>query len=83
MKLSPVRFTILQLMLAVAAVGITLVFLKFLVIFLNSPFMDGPRDEAEQAPILFAARALPCGIILWGLLVLRKRLQSRKPGKAD
>jgi hypothetical protein len=82
MRLLPIRFTILQIMFWVAVAGIALYFLKSLVIFGNSPFLDGDPDEAFWAPILFASCALICGaasVALWLIVVLRKRLGGRAP----
>jgi hypothetical protein len=65
MQPPPMRFTILQLIFGVAVVGIALVFLKSLVTFLNSPFLDGSVEEANWAPVLFASRTATCGVALW------------------
>jgi hypothetical protein len=77
MKLPRVRFTVRCLMIAVAALGIVLAFLRSLIIFLDSPFLAGPREEAEWAPVLFVSRASLCGAALWLVLFLRERFPRR------
>jgi hypothetical protein len=72
-------FTPLDMMFWVAIAGIALFFLRSFVIFGNSPLLDGDREEALWAPILFAGRALTCGVALWLILVLRKRIRGRAP----
>jgi hypothetical protein len=69
--------TFLRLIYPPAFVGIALVFLTSCVTCLNSPALDGPREEAEFALTLFWSRALGCGFAMWLLLKLRKHLWRR------
>ena len=78
-----IRFTMLEMMFWVAVAGIAVFFLKSLVTFGNSPLLDGDREEAFWAPILFAGRALTCGAALWLVLFLRKRLRGRELHKRE
>ena len=75
------RFSMSELMFGVAIAGIAVFFLSSLITFLNSPFLAGPVEEAERAPILFGYRALTCGLVFWGLLALRGWLRRRQSGK--
>jgi hypothetical protein len=83
MQLPPKRFTILQMMFWVALVGVAMFFLKSLITFLNSPFLAGPVEEANWAPILFAFRTTTCGVALWVLFKVRKRYRCREADEAD
>jgi hypothetical protein len=81
MEPRPLRFSISELMFGVAVVGIGVFFLTSLITFLNSPFLAGPVEEADRAPILFGYRALTCGLVFWGLLALREWLRRRHSDK--
>src|SRR4051794_38223780 len=83
MQLPPKRFTILQMMFWISVVGVALFFLKSLIAFLNSPFLAGPVEEANWAPILFAFRTATCGVVVWVLFNLRKRYQCREADETD
>jgi hypothetical protein len=65
-------------MLEVALAGVAVAFLKFLVDFMNAPLVARDSfEEAARALIVLASRASVCAVVLWGLLILPRRLHRR------
>jgi hypothetical protein len=67
-------------MIVVGLAGIAFAFLRYLVAFLDSPFLGpDPHNEAAIAPIRFAIRGSLCGGGAYLLIWLWKRLPARNP----
>jgi hypothetical protein len=60
-----------------ALVGIGLAVFLSCVSCLNSPALDGPRDEAVWALALFWSRIIACGFALCVLIAMRRPQRRR------